>query len=291
MKNPKASIRLAAGSLVLAGGLAACGGGDGTFDPVPVGDTIVVTESGNVQSFNRASPGTLVGSRSIGGLASGETVLGIDYRPANGLLYALGSRGNLYTLDPATGRAIFRAELKAASGDDQPFISLAGTQFGVDFNPVADRLRLVSNTGQNLRINVETGDTTTDGSLQRAGEATTAVVPNVTAAAYTQSFKGSTATKLYVLDLSLGQLLVQDPPNNGTLASGVPLGLVAGDTPGGVNGFDIEARGGAAYAVIRSGGAPALYRIDLAAAVNAATRVGALSGTEAISGLALVQPD
>lgn len=266
-------------------GLAGCGGGtDGAFAPVAVGDTVIVTEAGQVSSFNRAAPGTTVGSRAISGLAAGETVAGIDYRPADALLYALGTRGNIYTLDPATGRATLRSTLKAAAGDDQPFISLQGTQFGVDFNPVADRLRVVSNTGQNLRINVDTGDTITDGSLVRTDETGAAAVPSATAAAYTQSFRGTISTQLYVLDLTLGRLMLQDPPNNGTLSTGVVLGVLGG----GLNGFDIESRSNTGYAIIRVGTVTSLYRIDLTASTQAAALVATL-GSDVVTGLALVQ--
>ena len=279
-----------AGVASLALGLSACGGGGGGTDivtSVPVGDTIVVTESGQVASFNRATPDTQVGTRAVSGLQSGETVAGIDFRPANGLLYALGSRGNLYTLDASTGRATFRAALKAAAGDDAPFTGLLGTQFGVDFNPVADRLRVVSNTGQNLRIDVDTGDTVTDGNLTRTNEAGLAVPPTATAAAYTNAFRGATSTTLYVLDLTLALRSVVNPPNNGVLTSDATLGVVGS----GVNGFDIESRSTTGYAAIRSGTALSLYRIDLSAASNAATRLGGIAGVETISGLALVQPD
>jgi hypothetical protein len=285
------ALRPVAAAAALTVLLAACGGGgDDAAAPVPVGDTIVITESGKVASFNRTAPGVQVGSRVIGGLVAGETLLGIDARPSNGLLYALGSRGNLYTIAPSTGLATFRGTLKAAPGDDQPYISLQGTQFGVDFNPVADRLRVVSNTGQNLRINVDTGETTTDGQLVPVCEACAAVVPTVTAAAYTNAFKGSAATQLYVMDSALGQLYLQEPPNNGSLTAGTPTGM-GGGGPTGLNGFDIEARAPIGYAAARVNLVVSLYRIDLASPTRAVTRIGEIAGGETITGLALVQPD
>lgn len=282
MRSP--SLAAAVASLVV--GLSACGGGGSvdTVAPVPVGDTIVITESGLVASFNRATPGTQVGARTVFGLLPGDTLVGIDFRPANGLLYALGSRGNIYTLDAATGRVTLRAGLKAAAADDAPFTTLVGTQFGVDFNPVADRLRVVSNTGQNLRIDVDTGETTTDGELTRVNQT---VAPTATAAAYSQSFRGSTSTTLYVLDLTQGLRSVVNPPNNGVLTSDATLGVLGS----GVNGFDLEARTTTGYAAIRVGNILSLYRIDLSAAANAATLVGGIGGVETLSGLALVQPD
>jgi hypothetical protein len=272
---------------LLALALAACGGGDSAPGPAPVGDTVVVTENGNLQSFNRATPGTLVGSRALSGIVIGETIVGIDYRPANGLLYALGSRGNLYTLEPATGKATFRGEIKAAAG--QSFTGLQGSSFAVDFNPVVDRLRVVSNSGQNLRINVDTNEVLADVAVNSAAGAVP--FPNVavavSGAAYTQSFKGSTATQLYTLDLSQGLLQRMDPPNNGTLQPGVSLGVVAT----GSNGFDVEARNAVGYAAIRTGAVVSLYRIDLNATANAATKVGDFASADTITGLALVQPE
>jgi hypothetical protein len=173
-------------------------------------------------------------------------------------------------------------------GDDQPFISLQGTQFGVDFNPVADRLRVVSNSGQNLRINVDTGETTTDGQLAMVCEACVAVVPTITAAAYTNSFRGAASTQLYVLDTALGQLFLQNPPNNGSLTNGTPVGL-GGAGATGLNGFDIESRSSIGYAAVRLNLTVSLFRIDVANPALA-VRVGDIGG-DLITGLALVQPD
>lgn len=259
-------------------GLAACSGGsddrDAPSGPVAVGDTIALTNSGRLQSFNRSAPGTQVGSIALSGLPSGESILGIDFRPADGKLHGLGSAGNIYTLDAATGVATFKAALRPLAGDDNPFTALAGTSFAVDFNPAADRLRVVSNTGQNLRINVDNGDTTTDGVI--AGAA-------ISAAAYTNSFAGTATTQLFDLDVGAGRLYLQDPPNSGTLNAGVTLGVTADAA----NGFDIDARNNTGYAALRVGSETVLYSINLGATSDAATRIGAIAGGEPIRGLAL----
>lgn len=259
-------------------GLAACGGSDDDDGPasVTVGDTIVLTTSGRLQSFNRAAPATQLGSIAIKNLAGGESIVGIDVRPADGKLYGLSTAGNVYQLDPATGMAALKSTLRAAAGDDNPYAVLSGTEFAIDFNPVADRLRVVSNTGQNLRVNVDTGDAITDGVISPAGS-------TVTAAAYTNSFAGTTSTQLFDLDVATGRVQLQDPPNDGVLNAGVPLGLVADA----VNGFDIDPRTNTGYAVLRVGGETALYSINVGATAQPATRVAALSGTDAIRGLAL----
>ena len=262
-------------------GLVACGGSDDDGPTsVAVGDTIVLTGSDRLVSFNRAAPATEVGAIAVSGLASGETLLGIDMRPADGLLYALASSGTLYTLDPATGKATRKSALMAMAGDDAPYTALSGTHFAVDFNPAADRLRVVSDTGQNLRINVDTGAATTDGSI-------TPATTRVTAAAYTNSFAGTVTTQLFGLDAAAGRLVLQDPPNDGVVNAGVPLGVLA-DT---LNGFDIDPRNNMGYAALRVGGSTALYTIALATTTgNAATRVADIAGGETVKGLALNLP-
>ena len=259
-------------------GLVACGGSDDDNAApvnVSVGDTIALTASGRLLSFNRSAPGTQIGAVAIRGLVGGEAIVGIDVRPADGKLYGLSSTGNVYLLEPATGIATLKATLKAAAGDDNPYAALLGTEFAVDFNPVADRLRVVSSTGQNLRVNVDTGDAITDGTIASASV--------ITAAAYTNSFAGTTTTQLFDLDLTAGRLQLQDPPNDGVLNAGVALGLMADA----VNGFDIDPRSNTGYAVLRVAGETALYSINLSATTAPATRVGVISGTETIRGLAL----
>ena len=289
MHKPQFAKLILASSIALA--LAACGSSsdDDTATPAPgtnlpamsAGDVFVLTASNKLVSFNRDTPATIRTNVAIQGLQSGENLVGIDVRPADGKLYGVGSSGRLYTIDTATGAATLKSTLSAdASDTTAPFGALAGSAFGVDFNPVADRLRIVSNTGQSLRINVDTGATTTDGDIN-GGAANTAI----TASAYTNSFAGTNSTTLYGIDGASGTLYVQNPPNNGTLAMPVPLGVAAGSA----NGFDIDARTNLGYMVATVGGARNLYSVNLGAtgSSNAATLVGALGINEDIRGLAL----
>ena len=249
----RSMFQLSAAAFAAALALAACGGGyddpaPGTYNPpaptptpVMVGDTVALTASGKIISFNRATPGTMVGTVNVSGLGGGETLLGIDYRPADAKLYGLGSTGNVYTIEPSTGVATLKVALKAAANDDDPFAALAGNDFAVDFNPVADRMRVVSNSGQNLRINVDTGLTTTDGAINRSPDAAL-----VFGAAYTNSIAGSAATSLFDLELNSNVLTRQEPPNNGTLVNVGALGAkwvgAAGfDIAGGDNGLPLVA--------------------------------------------------
>ncbi len=277
------SSAIASAVLLLAASLTACGGDDDDDDvpsPVAVGDTVALTASGKLVSFNRGAPQTLVGTTSVRGLASGETLLGLSVRPADGKLHAVSSAGKVYTVDASTGAVTLKSTLAADPADTtDPFAGLAASvTAAIDFNPTVDRLRLVTSTGQNLRINVDTGATTTDGAITLASG-----TPAVRAVAYTNSFDGATATQLFDLNGD-NQIYLQNPPNNGTLATPVALGVAFTGT----GGFDIDPATNLGYAVLTVGGVANFYSVNLNATANAATLVGPVAGNEAIVGLALV---
>ncbi len=186
-------------------------------------------------------------AKAITGLQSNENIVGLDMRPVNGQLYALGSTSRLYTLNAATGAATVVGTA--------PFTSLlSGTSFGFDFNPTVDRIRIVSNTGQNLRINPETGVIASIDSALNSNSSF-----NVSAAAYTNNFAGATTTTLYVLDAMSKKLFIQNPPNNGTLVNVANLNISFSDA----NGFDIGGTTGRAYAVLSNESGLKLYRLNL----------------------------
>jgi hypothetical protein len=126
----------------------------------------------------------------ITGLGAGETILGMDFRPATGQLYALGSTSRIYIINLTTGVA-------TQVGTDGAF-TLNGTKFGFDFNPVPDRIRVISNTEQSLRLNPNDG-TLTASDIPLAYEPAdpnAGTNPTAGAAAYTNSFAGATSTTL-----------------------------------------------------------------------------------------------
>ena len=183
-------------------------------------------------------------SKSITGTAMGETIVGIDFRPANGQLYALGSQSNLYTINTSNGAA--------AKVGTQFSTLLTGTDFGFDFNPTVDRIRVVSNLGLNLRVHPVTGLVAfVDGSLTEGA--------SVGGAAYTNNFAGATTTVLFDIDPVADKLYKQDPPNNGTLVAIGDLGLNATA----VGGFDIGGTSGNAWAVLTVDGKTRLHKINL----------------------------
>jgi hypothetical protein len=220
----------------------------------------------------------------ITGLQPGEFIHGIDVRPATGVLYGLGSAGRLYTLDPLTGTAALQAVLITDPTDTtNPFSALSGTAFGVDFNPVADRLRVVSNAQQNLRIDVDNGQVLTDGTLSG--------LPQVVASAYTNNLPGATTTTLYGIDFGGSRIVIQLPSDDGTLTTVGPLGFRGSPFAG----FDISSLDGTAFAAFSFTGPPSrdnpLYTINLN--TGAATFVGTIGGLEPgerVLGIATVQP-
>ncbi|MBC7874814.1 MAG: DUF4394 domain-containing protein [Ferruginibacter sp.] len=214
-----------------------------------------VDNSNNLQIFNLTTPGTPV-SKPITGLQPAENILGIDMRPATGQLYALGSTSRIYAINMSSGVA-------TAVGAGPFATLLVGTSFGFDFNPTVDRIRVVSNTGQNLRLNP------VDGTIAATDMALNPGVPLVSAAAYTNNFAGATTTVLFDIDPSTDKLYTQNPPNNGTLVEVGALGIdVTTD-----NGFDIGGTSNKAYAVLTVGSTTKLYTINMTtgAATEAAT--------------------
>lgn len=145
-------------------------------------------------------------------------VAGIDVRPADGKLYALAADGGVYTVDLATGKATMKSKLDT--------MLKPGTAATVDFNPVADRLRVMGADGMNLRANVDDGKVTVDGTLKFAeSDMHKGEKPNVIAGAYSNSFKGTKETALYDVDATIGGLLKQAPPNDGVLNAIGKLGV------------------------------------------------------------------
>lgn len=227
------------------------------FNPDVAADTYALTSKGRLIFFERAS-GDINRSVRVSGLESGESVVGIDFRPADADLYALSSRANLYVIDAESGEATLKSTLAADGADgSDTFAGLEGEVFGVNFNPVADRLRVVSDSGQNLRINVDTGATTTDANLNPGA-------PSIAAAAYTNSFAAACRTRLLVIDSSSSELFLQDPPNSGTLTR---VGALARpDADGDWAAFEIvtsDSGSNRGFVLFPADGGARIYDVDL----------------------------
>ena len=253
-------------------------------------------------------------STAITGLNTGEQVLGIDYRPSNGQLYAVTDANRILTINASTGAATFVASLTADTSDTtNPFTTgmtgtLAGTtSYGLDFNPTVDRLRLVTDTDVNLRINVDTGTVITDGTLAFGGsDSNSGDNPYVVAAAYAGNFSGSTATTLYdlnynnVTDNNNNALLTQNPANNGTLATVGTVNAAGFITVPTNTGFDILTTGGGGtatrtdtgYAILNAAtGSRNLYTVNLTTGAATFVRnLGTFSTSANFRELAVVPP-
>lgn len=218
---------------------------------------------------------TIRSQQPITGLAAGEKVLGIDLRPANGQLYALGSGNQIYMVNPATA---------VATPVGTPFtLALTGTPVGFDVNPMADRLRVVTSSGQNLRLNPDTGAIAgVDTALSYlAGDRNAGVQPRVAHAAYTNNQAGAATTTLYDIDSGLDTLAVQQPPNDGTLRT---IGRLGVDVSG-PGGFDIAADGKALAALSPGSTGTRIYSIDLS--TGRANLLGKVGRGSTLTGLAI----
>ncbi len=179
--------------------------------------------------FTTDRPEVMDWVRLVTGLSGDTALVGIDFRVQDGLLYGIGNKGGVYTITtPPTTPDVVVTKVS------QLTVALYGTNFGVDFNPAADRLRVISDNGQNLRHNLADDTTTEDSTLTTPP--LTAPTRGVTAAAYTNNdLDPASAATLFDLDTTLDQGVVQSPANNGTLAATGALGVDAGPNAG----FDI----------------------------------------------------
>ena len=160
---------------------------------------VVLSDDNNLLTVNANSPATPLKRVVLTGLPTDEKMLGIDYRPATGQLYGVGKSSRLYVINSETGAA-------RALGTAAFTPALNGAIVGFDFNPTVDRIRLVTNTGQNIRLNPETGTVAaTDGNLNPS-------TPSVSEVAYTNNRAGASTTTLYAIDVVSDKLFVMSKP-------------------------------------------------------------------------------
>ena len=225
---------------------------------------IGLTDDGRLVRFRSDSPRRARDIGAVSGLAGTDTgIVGIDFRVQDGKLYGVGNGGGVYTIDTRTARAQLVNNLS---------VPLSGTTFGVDFNPAADRLRIISDTGQNLAHNVNAGGVTLANGTLTYTAPPAAPVPavGVTGAAYTNNDVPPngipTATTLFDIDTTMDQIVIQSPPGNGVLAATGKLGFDAGPSAG----FDIYSQlvrgvtvANRAFATLSVNGKYAFYSVNL----------------------------
>ena len=236
-------------------------GRDSKIDRLTV---IGLTDEGRLVRFRADSPRRARDIGAISGVSGNDTALiGIDFRVQDGKLYGVGNGGGVYTIDTTTASAQLVNSVT---------VPLNGTVFGVDFNPAADRLRIISDTGQNLAHNVNAGGVTVANALltYTAPPATPAPAMGVTGAAYTNNdvppSGAPTATTLFDVDTTMDQIVIQSPPGNGILVATGKLGFDAGPSAG----FDIYSHvasgvtvANTAFATLAVNGKYSFYRVSL----------------------------
>jgi hypothetical protein len=249
-----------------------------------------LTSAGSLVQFNSSTPGTLIGSPvSVSGLTGGDALVGIDHRPADGSLVGLGYNSSagtarVYTINPSSGAATQINSITVGTGV---------TAFGVDFNPVPNAFRIVTNTNANLRVPAGgTAALATDTPLNPG-------TPNIQAVAYTNNFNGATVTTLYGIDAASGNLVTigglngNPSPNFGALSV---IAALTGATASQITGFDVAGSTGTAFLTngtslfslnLATGAAASLG--NLPAGIGAITDITAVPepGTLALCGLAV----
>jgi hypothetical protein len=262
--------------------------------PTITGQLAYALAGTNLLTFDTALPGTIRTAVGITGVDATQTLVGLDVRPANNALYALGynaaaasgvANSQLYSINAVTGvatpnSAAFRLELGTGT-------------IGFDFNPTVDRIRVVGANRNNYRLNpifgVASPLAATDGVVAyTSGTAT----PNIGAVAYTNSFSGSTSTMLYNYDLTLNQLNTQataNPPADGQLTFVGVSGITVNATAPAVD-LDIyspAAGTNSAYLVANTGTSAntSLYTVNLS--TGQATLVGAIGNGVAARNIAV----
>ena len=266
--------------------------------PGPIADQLAYALAGpNLLTFDTALPGTIRTAVGITGVDASQTLVGLDVRPANNVLYALGynpaaaagvANSQLYSLNATTGvatpnSAAFRLELGTGA-------------IGFDFNPTVDRIRVVGANRHNYRLDPTFGTSSplaaTDGVLAYTANAAT---PTIGAVAYTNSFAGSTTATLYNYDLALNLLNTQataNPPADGQLTPVGTSSLVVNAAAPAVD-LDIYSTAtglNTAYLVANTGTSAntVLYTVDLA--TGTATVVGAIGYGIAARCIAIANP-
>ena len=255
---------------------------------------VAVTASNKLLKFNAGRPSRILDSLNITGLQAGESLLGIDYRVAKDQLYGLGSSGRLYTINEDTA---------AATAVGVPFaVKLDGTLFGFDFNPTVDRIRVVSNTGQNLRLHPDTGAVVdsnpalegvqTDGKLMyAAGDVNFGKSPMTVGAAYSYNKADTKITTNFALDAAAGTLVTQGSregvmpavsPNTGQLFTVGSLGLAFNNAS-----FDIQAVSDVAFAALNSDGSSSSRWVMIDLKTGTAKSLGSVGGGERVVGVAM----
>lgn len=272
----------------------------GSFSVVRAVPLLALTPSNNLLRFETSAPQFVQSLTTVTGLQPSEKLLAIDFRPATGQLYGITDLSQLYVINPNTGAAT-----RVGPGSFNPPLSLGGIRgwmidLGFDFDPVSDRIRVVTGTGQNLRLNPDTGTVVSvDTPLAFAtGDANAGREPAVSACAYTNNFSGAASTTLFGIVNGSGTgspptVLVRQGSSGGS-----PISPDSGQlfTVGNSSIIFIEPTGldiapdGTAYALLTTTDtANGLYTVSLSS--GGVARIALLPSAESLRDIAVVLPN
>jgi hypothetical protein len=241
----------------------------------------LVSGANQLVFFDSTAPATITRTLTVTGLLGGDTLLAIDSRPLTGQVYGIGTLSTLYRIDTGTGVATAPGAALTTP--------LASTNIGFDFNPTVDRIRIFTDTGQNLRVNPDTGAlAATDTPLSATG---------LSGGAYDRNGPGLVQTTLYAINTTTDQLVTiggingSPSPNGGVVTPVGSLGVDAGIA----NGFEIIGANDGYFAAAgnfapgqnapQGNASSGFFRVNLA--TGAASFVGnvpvALSGLTSVS--------
>jgi hypothetical protein len=212
-----------------------------------------VDDTNQLVSFQAGAPAQLLSTRTITGLASGESIIALDFDPVTRDLLGVSDQDRVVRISTSTAVA-------TALGPDPFTFAPPGTRLSIDVDPALDVLRVVSNGDGNITVSTHDGTSqTADQTLAyAAGDPGFGSDPNVVSIAYAMNHVGATAPALYGID-STSDTLVQLGAVGGA-ASGqlTTIGALTVDVSDAV-GFDVDAHG-LAFASNNS----FLYRVDIA---------------------------
>jgi hypothetical protein len=250
-----------------------CGGDSSGPNPPAQGKTIYAVDLSNTfELFHSGIPGTVNRQVAITGLLVGDRIVGIDFRPADGKLYGVGTDSRVYVVDTVTA---------VASPIGPTFTpALDGEHFGVALNPTTDEIRIQSaESGQNLRLSPVTGEVVaTDAVLAYvAGDPNAARTPEIAATAITTT-PGAATT--YGIDWFLDQLVIMPAASDGQVATIGSTGVSTSPCAALDMGDD-----GVLYATMTINSTNQLYTMNLS--TGAATSLGAIPVVASIQSIAV----
>lgn len=165
---------------------------------------------------NASSPSSITGPYSVTGMASGESLIALDFNQANGTLYALAydsimMKGRMYIINTTTWSASAVGSAAVSMNLDN------GKNTGFDFMATTSNMvRVVASNGNNYVLNAA------DGSINATGSSSISYAPsdihfgsaaNIGATAYTNSFYGADATTEVGYDVTNNSVVTFDNTN------------------------------------------------------------------------------